>query len=453
MICPSPLQHVPHARLERPADGRPAGAERIVADVDHHHGRERPPLDPFGERDEHVLSLLRAEPRFERRRGRAQDQRNAFQLGPLPGDFAGVIPRRRLLLESRLVLLVDHDQAEMRRGSEDRAARADHDLHAAGGDLLPVPVPFGIAQVAVQDGDRFEPFAKAADRLRREADLGNEHDRLPSVTHHFADRLDVDLGLAAAGDAVQQDGAMPARTLHGEDRVERPLLVAVEGQIGLLRGVAGRRGELGLPLADRADQSLLTQGRERRCAAVGRLREFGGVHRPARGRQNFEHGLLLGREAGGGEILLVPLGTHERRDDPRAGFLFNACRHHRLDDLAPTAEVVVGDPPRQFEHVFRENRLAIDDRVDGFQAAIGGGRRVDRHAVTDREPVPFAEGRLDPLPRRDERPQLVGDEVIELGIDGPIEDQADDHPVGLGGDLPGERLGRQRGGVEQLFLR
>jgi hypothetical protein len=42
------------------------------------------------------------------------------------------------------VLFVDHDQAELRRGREDRAASADDDLDFAPRDLLPMPMPLGI---------------------------------------------------------------------------------------------------------------------------------------------------------------------------------------------------------------------------------------------------------------------------------------------------------------------
>ena len=56
----------------------------------------------------------------------------------------------RLLLERRFVLFVDHDQAQVGRRGENRAAGADDHLHLALGDLLPVPMPLGVGQMAVQ---------------------------------------------------------------------------------------------------------------------------------------------------------------------------------------------------------------------------------------------------------------------------------------------------------------
>ena len=70
-------------------------------------------------------------PALQRRRGRAEHQRNRFGRGPGHGHVAGVIARRGLLLERRLVLFVQHDQPQVRRGGEDRAAGADHHRHLA----------------------------------------------------------------------------------------------------------------------------------------------------------------------------------------------------------------------------------------------------------------------------------------------------------------------------------
>ncbi len=78
---------------------------------------------------------------------------NVFQPGTHDRDIAGVIARRRFLLEGRFVFLVDDDQAEVARRREHRAACADDDLHAPGGDLPPVARPVGVLQMAMQHRD------------------------------------------------------------------------------------------------------------------------------------------------------------------------------------------------------------------------------------------------------------------------------------------------------------
>ena len=48
-----------------------------------------------------------------------------------------------------------------------------------------------------------EALAEAADELRREADLRHQHQRPPAAREHALHDMQIDLGLAAAGDAVQ----------------------------------------------------------------------------------------------------------------------------------------------------------------------------------------------------------------------------------------------------------
>ena len=52
-----------------------------------------------------------------------------------------------------------------------------------------------------------EARAEAADGLRRERDLRDEHDRAEPALERRRARLEVDLGLAAAGRAVEQEAA------------------------------------------------------------------------------------------------------------------------------------------------------------------------------------------------------------------------------------------------------
>ena len=93
----------------------------------------------------------------------------------------------------------------LRRRGEDGAAGADDDLHLPGGDAPPVAAALGVAEMAVQDRDVAAAAAEALDRLRRQADLRHQHQRFLALPDHFLDGPQIDLGLAAAGDAVQQE--------------------------------------------------------------------------------------------------------------------------------------------------------------------------------------------------------------------------------------------------------
>ncbi len=222
---PVVLQGRLHGVVQQPADAAAAAdALALGAEVDRAHFGQRAVQHPPRHLDQLVLALGGPLPAFQRRRGRAEHQRHAFRTRAGSGHVAGVVARGRLLLEGRLVFFVQHDQAQVRRGGEDRAAGADHDVDLPGGDLLPVPMPLGVAEVAVEHGHRPEPPPETLDRLRREADLRHQHDRLAAVAHDLLDRLDVDLRLAAARDAVDQERAMLLAT--AAPRGPRPMPVA-----------------------------------------------------------------------------------------------------------------------------------------------------------------------------------------------------------------------------------
>ena len=210
------------------ADGAPADVAAVgVAQVDNRHVRQRTPGDAFGEREQLELTRGGLLPRFERGRGAAQHERDALAQGALPGDVAGVVTRGGVLLEGGLVLFVDHDQAQVAGRGEDGAAGADDHLHLTPQDAAPLVVALDVRLVAVQHGDGVEARAEAAHRLRREADLGHEHDGLPAGGDDAVDRLQVDLGLAAARDAVEDEALGLLRVESGDDHVEGGLLVVV----------------------------------------------------------------------------------------------------------------------------------------------------------------------------------------------------------------------------------
>ena len=125
--------------------------------------------------------------------------------GPVAGDGAGVVGRVALLLVGGVVLLVDDDQAEVADRGEDRRARADADLRLAAAQPLPLVEALAVGEGAVEDGEAVaEAGAEAGDGLRGEADLGDEDDRAAPAGERRLDRRQVDLGLARAGDAVEE---------------------------------------------------------------------------------------------------------------------------------------------------------------------------------------------------------------------------------------------------------
>ena len=106
------------------------------------------------------------------------------------------------------MFLVDHDQPESRQRRKHGRARAEHDARAGpharcapGGQTL------GVAQSGVQHGDRAgQAVAESLDQLRRQRDLGHQHQHAAAASERARRALQVDLGLAAAGSALQYEG-------------------------------------------------------------------------------------------------------------------------------------------------------------------------------------------------------------------------------------------------------
>ena len=131
------------------------------------------------------------------------------------------------------MLLVDDDEPRRRQRCEHGRSRADDEprLAAVGAPPRVEPLPLGDGRV--QHGELLaEAFAQAAHELRRQADLGHEQQRLPAGRELRRDEPQVDLGLAAARDAVQQIRAESlARRLRRRDRREHAALIG--GELGL----------------------------------------------------------------------------------------------------------------------------------------------------------------------------------------------------------------------------
>ena len=155
------------------------------------------------------------------------------------------------------MLLVDADQAEPRQRGEDRRARTDHDRRVPRGDALALVAPLRLAERRVEDRHAVaEACPEAADRLWRERDLGDEDDHAEVAGERLGRGLQVDLGLPAAGRAVEQEVAAALvvrapepgqRTLLGGGQRLRLRLasqgVAFGGLRQLLAARALRRGD------------------------------------------------------------------------------------------------------------------------------------------------------------------------------------------------------------------
>ena len=154
---------------------------------------------------------------------------------------AGVIMRAVLLLVGLVVLLIDDDQAEFGVGQEQRRARADHHRRLAGRDRGTVAGARARRQFA-------NAIPAGARRSARQSGRGTARSaRFPASgsaicsprCERFGDRLEIDFGLARAGDAVEQRDLKPpaasARSASAAVALGRREVRQGEGRIGRRR--------------------------------------------------------------------------------------------------------------------------------------------------------------------------------------------------------------------------
>jgi hypothetical protein len=121
-----------------------------------------------------------------------------------------VIDRAVGLLEARVVLLVDDDEAEPVEREEQRRAGADHDRHPALGHEAPGAAALGRGQGGVPGGRRgAEAALEPGEPLRGERDLRQEDEDLPPAAQRLGHGLEVDLRLAGTRDALEQEHGRP----------------------------------------------------------------------------------------------------------------------------------------------------------------------------------------------------------------------------------------------------
>ena len=194
--------------------------------------------------------------------------RHAFAPAAPDRQVARRIARAFLLLVRRVVLLVDDDQAEPRQRREHRQARAEHQVGQAEVRRQPAAQALRRRQAAVQrdDAPAGEALGEARFELRRQVDLGHQHQRLPAGAERLCGGAQVDLGLAAAGHAVQQHragrraGRSPRRS-----RASAAACSAVSAGAASAGG-GGRRRRRARPCRSRRD--AVGELRRRRACAV-----------------------------------------------------------------------------------------------------------------------------------------------------------------------------------------
>jgi hypothetical protein len=199
-----------------------------------------------------------------------------------------------------------------------------------------------------------EPRLEAADRLRRERDLRHQHDDTATTLQRLGARPQVDLGLAGAGDAVQQ--VRPAGA-HGR---QRRLLLRGERDLPVGPGVRARRPAL-RARGDRHQPARLKPPQRPEIL-------------PRRAREPLEQRTLLR-----GQPLSVGLAGPRR---PQHGPLPAPRRQHQRQRAGGRGAVLGRHPQRQVHQLLGHAVLPHGARphqlLDRHLAPLG---QVDDHAI------------------------------------------------------------------------
>ncbi len=241
-------------------------------------------------------------------------------------------------------------------------------------------MPFG--------GARAEPLLAAGEELAGERDLRHEHQRLLALGQSRRDRLEIDFGLARAGDAVEQgDSEAVAGVVHELAcrhrllRVKRGALALKVERLG--PGLRQRLGNEGAGIDQAVDHAHAHAG----DLGEARFHEGKAI---ARGLDNAGAG---GRHAGGrGPYRADAVAGRERREG-------RARAHHHAQHHAGGRQGVVGDPGGKVERHARQRRHVVEDFDD--RAELG---RVDWRCRRSLSPRPNHAKPRDGAKRYDDEP-------------------------------------------------
>ncbi len=292
-----------HQRRRQPA----SRLGRMFAQVDQVHVRQARRPVPVGQAQPAIAAGLGVPQALQRGRGRGQHHLRALDLGPGHGQVASLIDEAVLLLVRPIVLLVDHQQAQGLERQEQGRARAHHYAAAALDHAFPdLPAAVGGHGRVPLGRLGAEALGEPGQHRLGQGDLGQQHQHLGGglLGQHPGHGLQIDLGLARAGDPVQQGDLEAAGAGHGRQGLQRGALAGIEpgaGTAGI--GLAERLGRGGPMLGQAA---LVQQGLDHPGRDLGRGGQLAGAHRPDGGLQ---HPLARrrgagGRGAGGGQLAL-----------------------------------------------------------------------------------------------------------------------------------------------------
>ena len=128
------------------------------------------------------------------------------------------------------MLLVDHDETEIAPRQEQGRARAHHHLGRPRCDAEPHPLALALPNPRMPFRRlRLEPALDPFEKALGEGDFRQQQQHLPALRQRRRHCLEIDLGLARAGDAVDQRDREAARRHRPAQLLGRRRLLRIEG--------------------------------------------------------------------------------------------------------------------------------------------------------------------------------------------------------------------------------
>ena len=188
-----------------------------------------------------IAALARVDLGFDRRRRRRQHDRDFRDMRAHHRHVAGVVMRALVLLVGLVVLLIDDDQARDRRkaGTAPSARRPRQALRPPRSPPSCAAACAGSVRNAIPAAARRSAAAKRSRNCPVSAISGIRISVCLPRRIDFRNRLEIDFGLAGAGDAVEQRDVKTAIGRQRAHRIHGGALLA--GKIRLREGRIGRR--------------------------------------------------------------------------------------------------------------------------------------------------------------------------------------------------------------------
>ena len=152
-----------------------------------------------------IQSLLCRPGCFNRRSGGAQNQQGPVPGAKVLGNVPCVIPGRIFRVVAALLLFVQDDDTQVLQRGKDGGAGAQHHTNLPTPDTLPLIIALRHTKSAVEHGHILSKIGgKFPHHLGCQHNLRHQDNGGSPLGQYLLNQLQIDLGLSAAGNALQQ---------------------------------------------------------------------------------------------------------------------------------------------------------------------------------------------------------------------------------------------------------